>query len=321
MIAFVTGATGFVGREVVKALYSRGIDVRCLIRTPARERILRDYPVEVHYGSIQDPAALRAAFYNIDVVVHLVAVIRESGDATFEAINKNGTENLVEVAQNEGTSHFIHQSALGTADDPRFPYLRSKWQGEQAVINSGLPYTILRPSILFGEEDEFTNKLAGLVKAFPIVPVVGSGKIKLQPLAVDDMARCIASAAGREDLMGRVIEIGGPDHLSYNEINDIIDRTYRSWRLKLHIPEPLMRLLVRVMEATLPRPPATTHQLGMLGVPNVAELNTLEQTFGFRPKPVQGNIEYIKAISRWAGLKMTLGFESNSIREKSKPGD
>ena len=315
MIALVTGATGFVGREVVKALCSRGVEVRCLVRTPGKEVVLAGQDVDVHYGSVGDLAALRAAFYSVDVVVHLVAVIRESGKATFEAVNRGGTENVVKAAKNEEVKHFIHLSAIGAADTPEYPYLYSKWQAEQAVIGSELPYTILRASLQFGEGDEFINSLAGLVRAFPVVPIVGSGKTRFQPIAVDEVARCVADAADRGDLMGKVIDIGGPDQLSYNEIVDTIAQTYRVRRLKLHVPVPAMRLVVRLMEALLPKPPATTEQLRMVSIPNVAELNTVEEVFGFTPRPLQGNIEYIKGISFLDGLRIALGFMPKRIRD------
>ena len=315
MIALVTGATGFLGRNVVKALSDSGVNVRCLVHTPVRAEVLSGQGVDVHYGSVGDPAALKVAFYDVDVVVHLVAVIRESGAVTFRGINQMGTENVVEAARDKGVKHFIYLSAIGAADDPTYHYLYSKWQAEQAIIGSGLPYTILRASLMFGEGDEFVNTLAGLVRAFPIVPIAGSGRNRFQPMAVDEVARCVAAAVGREDLMGRIIEIGGPDHLSYNDIVGIIAHTYQVRRLKLHVPVPMMRLVVRLMEALLPRPPATTQQLRMLPIPNVAEINTVEEVFGFEPRPLAGNIEYIKGISFWDGLRISSGFMPSRIRD------
>ena len=315
MVALVTGATGFVGRQVVRALCSRGMEVRCLVHTPGRERVLAGQPVDVHYGNVGDPAALKAAFYDVDIVVHLVAVIRESGNTTFEAVNQRGTANVVAAAVEAGAEHFIQLSAIGAADNPSYPYLYTKWRGEQEVIASGLPYTILRPSLQFGEGDEFINTLAGLVRASPIVPVAGSGKATFQPIAVDEVARCVAEAAGAQELKGKIVEIGGPDHLSYNDMIDIIAQTFQMRRVRLHIPLPLMRPVVKLMEAVLPRPPATTVQLQMLAVPNVAGLNTVEDVFGFKPRPLRGNIEYIKGIGIWDGVRIALGLMPSRIRD------
>ena len=315
MIALVTGATGFLGREVVKVLCSLGVEVRCLVRTPGREGVLAGQRVTVHYGSVRDPAALKSAFYNADVVVHLVAIIREKGAVTFQELNRRGTENVVEAASNAGVKHFVQMSAVGAADTPIHPYLHSKWQAEESIKGSGLPYTIFRASLLFGEGDEFVNRLAGLVRAFPVVPVAGSGRNRFQPLAVEDAARCVGASLGKEELMGKVVEIGGPDHLSYNDIIDIIARTYRVRRLKLHVPMPIMRQVVRLMEIMLPKAPVTTEQLRMMPVPNIAELGTVEEVFGFKPRPLDGNIEYVKGISFLEGHKIALGFMPARIRD------
>jgi len=315
MIALVTGATGFVGRNVVKALCARGMQVRCLIHHPGREAVMADQDVDVHYGSIGDPEALRAAFYNLDVVVHLVAVIRESGKATFHEVNLRGTENVVAVAKQEGVKHLVYVSAIGAAADTRYPYLYSKWKAEQAVTGSGLPYTILRPSVLFGEGDEFTNTLAGLVRAFPVVPIAGSGKNRFQPIAVDELARCVAEAAGNAEMMDSTIEVGGPDHLSYNDVVDIIAQTYGLRRLQLHIPVPIMRPVVKLMETLLPKSPVTAGQLRMLPVENITQLNAVREVFGFDPRPLQGNIEYIKGIGALDGLRIAIGLMPKHIRD------
>jgi NADH dehydrogenase len=315
VIVLVTGATGFVGRQVVKALCSSGMEVRCLLRSPSRGEVLAGQPVDIRHGDVEDAAALKNAFHNVDAAVHLVAVIRERGEVTFERVNRRGTENVVKAARDQGVDHFIHMSAIGVSDSPAYPYLYSKWQAEQAVAASGLPYTILRPSLLFGEGDEFVNALAGLVRAFPIVPIAGPGRSKFQPIAVDEVARCVAIAVGREELMGKAIEIGGPDHLSYEDIVDTIVDTYGLRRLKLHVPLPAMRPAVRLMERLVPRPPATTEQLRMVSIPNVAGLNTVEEVFGFKPRPLRGNIEYIKEIGFREGLKISLGFMPSRIRD------
>ena len=315
MLVLVTGATGFVGREVVKALGDRGFEVRCLVHTPGRESVLGDQQVDVHYGSVGDMAALRAAFYDVDTVVHLVAAIRQKGIATFQNLNRRGSEAVVDTAKDAGVKHFLYVSALGATDNVRYPYLNSKWQAEQAVINSGMPYTVLRPSIQFGPGDEFINTLAGLVRVSPVVPIIGRGRNRFQPIAVQEVAACVAAAVGNDEFHGKTIEIGGPEHLSYIEIVDIIAGTYQVWRPKLHIPVWAMRLVVRLMESLLPRPPVTTEQLRMLPISNVAKLDTVEDVFGFKPAPLQGSIDYIKGISFWEGVRIALGFMPRRIRD------
>ena len=315
MVVLVTGATGFLGREVVKALCGHGVEVRCLVHTPGREKVLAGQRVDVHYGSVGDQAALEAAFYDVDAVVHLVAVIRERGPETFQEMNWKATGNVVAAAKSAGVKHFVYMSAIGAADNPLFPYLYSKWQAEQAVINSGIAYTIVRASLLFGDGDGFINALAGLVRVFPVVPIVGSGRNTFQPMAVHDAARCVATSVWSDELSGMVIEVGGPEHLSYNDIVDVIARTYRRRRLKLHIPLVLMRPVVQIMEALVPRPPATAEQLRMVSLSNIAKLNTVDELFGFKPGPLRDNIEYIHRISLWDGLRIGLGFIPARIRD------
>ncbi len=316
MTVFVTGAAGFVGRRVVEAFRTRGVEVRCLIHNPGKESVLPQEGVDVHYGSVTDLDALKAALYNVDAVVHLVAIIREQGSTTFEDINHVGTRNVAYAAKEAGVKRFVQMSAIGAEEEPSYRYLYSKWLGEQAVIHSGIPYTIFRASIQFGEKDEFINTLAGLVRSFPIVPIAGSGKNSFQPISVEDVARCIVDSVEREDLIDKTLEIGGPDHLTYNQIIDVVVRTLGVKRLRLHIPLLLMRPVVRLMELVLSRPPATTEQLRMLPVPNVAQLDMVQKSFGFDPKPLEGNIDYIKKISLWDGLKIAFGAMPAHIRPR-----
>ena len=152
MTVLVTGSTGFLGRRVVQKLLEHNYQVRCLVRTPGHERIFERAPVDVYYGEVGNSDALASACQGVDQVIHLVAVIRESENATYDAINHLGVEQVLEAAKSAGSvSQFVHISAVGAVNDPDLPYLRSKWQGEQAVVNSELTYTIIRPSLIFGQ--------------------------------------------------------------------------------------------------------------------------------------------------------------------------
>ena len=315
MVILVTGATGFVGRAVVGALDRVDADVRCLVRLPGHERVLSSFKADIHYGSVADSAALRAAFHSVDVMVHLVAVIRQKGNATFDNVNRMGTENVVAAAREAGVGRFLYISAIGAAEGPQLPYLHSKWQAEQAVINSGLPYTILRPSLLFGPGDEFINTLACLVRSAPIIPVPGSGRTLYQPLAVMDLARCISDTLFRDDLLGQTIEIGGPQHLSYNEMVDTVARTCGLRRWKAHLPVFAMKAAVRLLEALTPRPPATSEQLKMISIPNIADVSAVKETFVFEPMPLEGNIDFVKQIGLRDAIRGAAGFMPSSIRD------
>ena len=315
MLVLVTGATGFLGRDVVRELQEHHHRVRCLVHTPGNERVFPDRSVEVHYGSVSDPKALAGAFYDVEAVVHLVGIIRESRGRTYDLINRQGVTNVAAAAKEVGVKHFIQVSALGATNDAVYPYLSSKWRGEQEVVNSGLPYTIVRPSIMFGAGDEFLNTLAGLVRTAPVVPVAGTGRNRFQPIAVADMARCLALAVDREDLKGRTLEIGGPDQLSYNEVISLIARTLGKRRLRLHVPVWMMYVATAFLQKVVSRPPVTTDQLRMIAIRNVAEPGIVQETFGFTPRRLEGNMEFISSVGFWDGIKIVLGFMPTHLRD------
>ena len=315
MLVLVTGATGFLGRHVVRELQDHHHRVRCLVHTPGRDRLFSDRSVEVQYGSVTDPAALAETFYDVEVVIHLVGIIRQARGSSFDQINRLGVANVVAAAKETGVKHFILVSAIGATNSSTYSYLHSKWRGEQEVANSGLPYTILRSSIMFGEGDEFLNVMAGLVRVSPLVPVAGSGRNRFQPIAAADVARCVALAVDREDLKGKTIEIGGPQQLSYNEIIGAVARTLGKRRLYFHLPVWLMYLATSLVQRLQPRPLITTDQLRMLSLRNVAELGVVEQTFGFTPRPLEGNIDYVRSVGFWDGIKIAFGSMPTQIRD------
>ena len=316
MTVLVTGPTGFVGRRVVQKLIDHSYQVRCLVHSPGRERMFPQGEVDVYYGDINNSEALAGALQGIEQVVHLVAVIRERGQATYDSINRQGAENVAAAAKAAGNvQQFVHISAVGAVNNPDFPYLQSKWQGEQAVIGSGIPYTIIRPSIVFGRGDEFINSLAALVRLFPLVPVIASGRNRLQPIWVDDLAQCIALSLSRHDLHGHILELGGPEQLSYNQIVAEVARAMGKRRLRLHVPMWIMRINVAIMQLLMSRPPINSEMLNMMRVRNVAELGMVEQTFGFSPARLEDSIDYVKDVTLGDALKINLGSMPSHIRD------
>ena len=307
MLVLVTGATGFLGRRVVQELLDRHHEVRCLVHVPGRERIFDHRAVEVHYGNILDPSSLAPAFYNVEAVVHLVAIIRPTRRLTFDLVNRQGTVNVVAAAKDAKVREFHHVSAVGAANDPSYPYHYSKWQAEQEVVTSGLPFAIIRPSIMFGQGDEFINALAGLVRLFPLVPVIGSGKNRFQPIAVEDLASCIGMSLERQELKGRTLDLGGPDRFSYNEIVSEVALAMGKRRLRVHLPTGPVFLAVTLLQNLMRRAPITTDQIRMLGLRNVAEVGEVERSFGFTPRPLRGNIDFVNSVGFLDSLQMVLG--------------
>ena len=307
MLVLVTGATGFLGRRVVRDLIARRHDVRCLIHSPGKERVFDHRAVEVHYGSVSDPDALSQAFHDVQSVVHLVGIIRANGRNTFDYIHRQGTANVVAASKEAGAREIIYVSAMGAMPDPSYAYFYSKHLAELEVINSGVGYTVLRPSVIFGEGDEFLTALAGLVRLGPFTPVIGSGRNRMQPVAADDVSRCVAASVGNSTVRSRVINLGGPHRLSYNDLLDEVALALGRRCRRVHIPTPLVGPVVAVLERLLPRLPVTSDQMRMLGIRNVSEGRELENAFGFTPKPLRGNIDYVNSVNFSDALRMVMG--------------
>jgi uncharacterized protein YbjT (DUF2867 family) len=188
----------------------------------------------------------------------------------------------------------VYVSAIGAQDDPTYPYLQAKWQAERAVMRSGLNHTILRPSIVFGEDDEFINALAGLVRYNLLVPVAGDGKAKFQPLWVEDLATCVVVCLDEDAHKGEVLEVGGPEHLTYDQMLDIVKEALGKSRMKLHVPLAVMRPLAQVMEWVLSKPPVTREQLKMLALDNVTGTDAVMKSFGIQPRRLADTLDYIR---------------------------
>jgi uncharacterized protein YbjT (DUF2867 family) len=311
----VTGATGFVGRHLVAALAENGAVVRALAHR-GREAVVARPGVEVVQGSVTVPSSLHPAMENVDAVVHLVAVIREQPpEVTFQRINVEGTRNVLRAAREAGVQRLVHVSALGAQNTPRLRYPYSKWQGEQEVRAGGVPFTILRPSIMFGAGDEFFVTLASMVRAFLIVPIAGPGTNKFQPIAVGDVVRCILESLQDRRHVGQLYELGGPEQLSYDEIITLLARILDVHRWRLHIPAFILRLQAAGIERLLSRPPITSEQLKYLDIDNITDLDSVRRHFGFLPLAPSADLQYVRQVTAADGLKIIFGRMPTRLRD------
>ena len=303
----VTGATGFIGRRIVARLVERGEEVRRLLRPVPNPRASGLPAVHFVTGDVTDPESLKAACDGVDMVVHTVAIIREKGPVTFQALNVQGTRNVVEAAERAGVRKMVHLSAIGVRPDPKYPYLRSKWEGEEAVVNSNMEQVVLRPSLVFGPGDEFINALAATTRVGPAVPFIGAGKARFQPIHVDDVAQCVDRALIDSSYNGETIEVGGPDVLTYGQITDMIIRAFGRRRMKVRVPTSMIRTALPLLQLVSPHPPITRVQLDMLGMDNVAAGGSVEANFDFKPRPLEGNIDYILDMGWREALSIATG--------------
>jgi NADH dehydrogenase len=287
-LILVTGGTGFVGRNIVRKLIQEGQPtVRCLVRKTSNRAVLEGLPIEFYEGDITDPPSLEPAVAGVDVAIHLPGIIRElPPDITFEKIHAEGTSNVATASVKAGVKKFVHMSALGTRPDAPSRYHTTKWAGEEAVRASGLPYVIFRPSIICGKDDEFVNMFAKLIRQTwpsPIFPVIGTGRTKMQPIYVGDVAHCFAKVALDPNIVNKTYELGGPEELTIDEILNSIIKVLRAWRIKIHVPIIAVWPMAFMMEKTCSKPMLTRQQLIMLKSDNTCDITAMKKAFGLEP--------------------------------------
>jgi NADH dehydrogenase len=263
-VILVTGGTGFVGPKIVHELRAQGYDVRCVVRDRRRASRLEAWGCELAVGDVTDAGSLRAAVRGCDTVVHLVAILTGSR-RQFEQIMEQGTRDLVAAAKEEGVRRFVLMSALGTSEQTRdlVPYFHAKWTMEQAVKESGLEHVVFRPSFVFGPDGGVLRTFKRVAKLTPMTPIVGSGKQKIQPIWVEDVAAYYAAAVDKPEAANRTFELGGPDVVTWDELWARLKRTLGIRRPSVHVPMPVMRAQAFVLER-LPNKPVTRDQLKMI---------------------------------------------------------
>jgi len=263
MNVFLTGTSGFVGSHLVRGLLRAGHTVRGLVRS-LDKAIAKTPGIEYTPGNVLEPASLREVMAGCDAVIHLVGVILEVKGATFERIHHQGTENVVEAAKSSGIRRFLHMSALGTRPNAVAEYHKTKWKGEEVVRASGIPWVILRPSIIYGQGDGFTTQMLDLMRKAPLRPIVGSGKYRVQPIFIEDVVDCFVQALTRDAALGREIALGGPRAMPIEEMLDALAAAAGIRKRKIHVPYWFMYLNAALLELFLSRPPVTRGQLIMM---------------------------------------------------------
>lgn len=281
----VTGASGFVGRHVVVALAAGGRPVRALVRSRARA-VLPD-GVGVAVADLTDTRTLPPALEGVETVIHCGAItanLKQPYRDAYDAVNRAGTEHLAGAARRAGVRRLVAVSGLGTKPAPPGTYMATRWGLEEAVRGSHIPYVILRLSVLFGDGAEFVSALAGVIRAFPVVPMVGGADLRFQPLWIEDAVRCLVQATEADALLGREISLGGAEQLTNRELLETIGEAMGKRRPLLPLPLLVARMQARLMIAVLPRPPLTPAALELFSFDNVTAPDSVERDFGFKPR-------------------------------------
>jgi NADH dehydrogenase len=290
MKVLLTGATGFVGREVLGQLHRAGHEVRSIARNlkTAADQLPQPCSVtEFHRGDVTDLRSLSGAARGCDAVIHLVGIISEFGRVTYERLHVEATRHVLATAQAEGVKRFLHMSALGTRANANARYHQTKWAAEEIVRWSGLDFTIFRPSLIYGPKDHFVNQFERMSRWLPFLPVMGTGSNLMQPVAVETVACCFVGALDRAETVGQTYDVCGPERLTFVQILDTILKVTGRRRFKLHIPLPLARMqaavLERVMGSIINRPPPFNRdQLLMLQEDNVGDSQPVQRLFGLK---------------------------------------
>lgn len=291
----VFGGSGFLGRHVVRALAKRDYRVRVAVRRPELAGHLQPLgrvgQIHAVQANLRYPASVEAAMRDAHAVVNLVGILTESGAQTFNAVQAEGAATVAKAAAGAG-AQLVHVSAIGADENSASAYARAKAEGEKAVLTALPTATIMRPSVVFGPEDDFTNRFAALARVSPVLPLIGGGATRMQPVYVGDVAEAIADAIDGKAKAGAVYELGGPEILSFREILDIIlDITDRT-RTMVSLPFGLAKLQAAFLQFAPGALKLTADQVELLRHDNiVSEAATAEgrtlQGLGITPDSLE----------------------------------
>lgn len=277
----VFGGSGFLGSHVVRALAKGGLRLRVAVRNPGRGyrlRMLGDVgQIEVVQANIRNPASIARALDGAQACVNLVGVLYEAGRQKFQAVHVLGARNLAEAAAAQGVQRFVQVSAIGADPESGSKYARTKAMGEAAVREIRPDAVVLRPSILFGQEDDFFNRFAAMASLSPVLPLIGGGMCRFQPVFVADAAAAVAAAVTDANAAGRTYELGGPGVYTFKALMQLIAREVGRRPILLPIPFPVASLIGMAgdLAAGVIAPPLTRDQVELLRTDNVVSPGAL----------------------------------------------
>jgi NADH dehydrogenase len=321
----VIGASGFIGRYVVKHLAARGAVISAIGRDSERASVLQPMgdvgQIAFVRASLTDEARLAAALQGVDAIVNLAGIMHERGKQTFEAVHREGPARLGRIAKAAGIKHLVHVSAIGASTDSASAYARSKAAGEIALRAAYPAAVILRPSIVFGPEDDFFNRFAGMVQRVPALPLIGGGATRFQPVYVGDVAEAVARALEDPAAAGGTYELGGPRIYTFRALMELLLAETRRrallvtlpWGVAslqaalLEIPEKIVSGVLPFLLPLLPAPLLTRDQVRLLKHDNVVSPNALTLSdLGIAPTAVEAVLPgYMEPYSRggWFGRR------------------
>jgi uncharacterized protein YbjT (DUF2867 family) len=294
----LTGGTGFIGRVLTRQLVETGNQVRILLQpSPRTPRLPTGVPVEVAVTSLNDVQGLRAAMRGVETIYHLAGGEGQGGRGNLQAVDIDGTRALCEAAADARVGRLFYLSHLGSDRAAGFPVLKAKGIAEEYIRKSGVPYTILRGSILFGPGDEFTTGLAMLLTSAPgFLPLPAKGETLLQPLWVEDLVTCLIWSLDNPETLDQTYDMGGSEYISLRQLTEKIMEVTGLHRLLVSWPMQSMRALTIIMESIFPRYPASIFWLDYLAVNRTCPVDTIPRIFGLMPARFASRLDYLRNI-------------------------
>ena len=302
----VTGASGLVGTHVCAKLANAGWKVRAVVRDVKKAAVrLGHLPLEIRVGDIRNAESMRAALSGAGSLVHLAAIAIEKSGESYSSSNSDATQTLLDAAHATSVSRLVYMSQNGSDSRSPHAFLKSKGIAQDAVTSSDLRWTVLRPSVIFGPEDEFINVLARLVRLSPLVfPLPGGGVARFQPVAVSDVARAVLRVLSDDDTVGHTYALGGPVPLTLRQMTERILIAMNTSRVLVSIPVAALRPIIALVGHVLPNPPVTTGLLDLLAIDNVIPQNDLMDALGIQPTPfAPEELLYLRNITARSALK------------------
>ena len=292
----VTGATGFIGRVLVRQLTETGQKVRVLLRpSPQSPRLPKGVPVEVAVVGLDDERGLRAAMRGVGQIYHLASAGSQGRRGNLFKTDIEGTRTLAQVARNADIEQFIYLSHIGSDRASAFPIHKAKGIAEEHIRKSGVPYTIIRSTVVFGPEDDFTSTLSTLIRATPgILPIPGNGRTLLQPLWVEDLVTCLVWTLQNPDMVNQTYDIGGGEYFTLRQVLETVMRVTHTRRLIVPLSPPYMRALFVILDAFTPGFNVPSYWIDYVAVNRTCPVENLPRTFGLMPARFTYRLNYLE---------------------------